>query len=129
VADQDEPRASAYDSLPAVRVTASQLVAWNLARFRQAAGLQQDELGARLGWSGKKVSAMETSWKGAKTRQFEVSAVVALAAALRVPAAAFLLPPDDDGVACRYVLAGPDGQEDLSMAALVTYLIPDGCTR
>lgn len=121
--DGEPPRTSAYDELPACEITASQLVAWNLARFRHAAGMQQDELGAKLGWDGKKVSALETSWKGGRPRQFEASAIVALAAALGVPVAAFLLPPEDDGVNCRYVLMTPEGQDDLSMADLAGLLM------
>jgi hypothetical protein len=123
VGDGEPERLSAYDELPACEITASQLVAWNLARFRQAAGLQQDELGAKLGWSGKKVSALETSWKGGRPRQFEASVLVALSAALGIPVAAFLLPPEDDGVNCRYVLLGPEGQDDLSMADLAAQVI------
>lgn len=116
-------RVTAYDDLPAVTITASQLVAWNMARFRQAAGLRQEELAARIGSTRKSVSALETSWKGGRPRQFDAGEIIALAAALGVPVAAFLLPPDDDGVTCRYALAMPGGRDDLSMAALATYII------
>jgi transcriptional regulator with XRE-family HTH domain len=122
VGDGDERRLSAYDELPACEITASQLVAWNMARFRQAAGMKQEELARHIGSTRKSVSALETSWKGGRPRQFDATEIVALAHALRVPVTAFLLPPEDDGVTCRYVLLTPDGQDDLSMAELASYL-------
>lgn len=113
---------SAYDELPACEITASQLVAWNMARFRRAAGMGQEDLAARIGSTRKSVSALETSWKGGRARQFDAAQIVALSAALGVPIAAFLLPPEDDGVNCRYVLLAPEGRPDLSMADLASYL-------
>lgn len=121
--DGEPVRASAYDELPACEITASQLVAWNMARFRRAAGLRQEELAARIGSTRKSVSALETSWKGDRPRQFDAGEIVALAHAIGVPVAAFLLPPEDDGVSCRYVLLTPEGQDDLSMADLSAQVI------
>lgn len=115
---------STYDALPERRITAGQLVAWNLARLRREADMLQEDLGARIGWDKKAVSSAERSWEK-RPRQFDAATIVALAAALHVPLAAFLLPPDDDGVTCRYVLATPDGQPDMSMADLVAYVISD----
>lgn len=106
-----------------MQITASQLVAWNMARFRRAAKMKQADLARRIGSTSKAVSALETSWKGDRTRQFDAGELVALAAALGVPVAAFLLPPEDDGVNCRYVLMTPDGQDDLAMADLAGFLM------
>jgi transcriptional regulator with XRE-family HTH domain len=117
----DDGGTTAYDELPERRITAGQLVAWNLARLRRAAGMRQDELGDLIGWDKKAVSSAERSWEK-RPRQFEIGTVLAMARALHVPLAAFLLPPDDDGVACRYVI---DGAQEMPMHTLVTYVTSD----
>jgi transcriptional regulator with XRE-family HTH domain len=76
-----------------------QVVAFNLRRWRTAAGLTQEELGERIGWSGANVSSAERSADpGRDKRRFDAALLVALASALGVPLIAlFLPPPDADG--------------------------------
>lgn len=94
---------SSYDSLPGRFVTINQVVAWNLAFWRKAVDLTQEELGELLGWSKVVVSAAERSWDGARVRQFSADDLVNIAEALGLPVAALLLPPTDDGNETRYV--------------------------
>ncbi len=99
---------SAYSDLPGRHVTISQLVAYNMARFRKAAGLTQEELGERLGgWSGASVSAAERSWDGKRIRKFDADEIVNIAVSLDVPVVALFLPPEDDGVDVRYLFDLP----------------------
>lgn len=75
--------------------TPNQVVAWNMARYRKAAGLSQAELGKRLGgWSAVSVSAAERSWDGKRIRKFDADELIAVASALGVPVFALFLPPD-----------------------------------
>ncbi|MHB1431399.1 MAG: helix-turn-helix domain-containing protein [Streptosporangiaceae bacterium] len=94
---------SSYDSLPGRFVTINQVVAWNLAFWRKAADLTQEELGERLDWSKVVVSAAERSWDGVRVRQFSADDLVNIADALGLPVAALLLPPTDDGNEVRYL--------------------------
>jgi transcriptional regulator with XRE-family HTH domain len=95
---------SAYADLPGHHVTVSQLVAYNMARFRKAAGLTQEELGERLGgWSAASVSAAERSWDGKRIRKFDADEIVNMATTLGIPVTALFLPPEDDGVEHRYL--------------------------
>src|SRR3954470_302298 len=82
-------------SPPPVReITPNMLVALNMAKWRQAAGLTQDQLGERLGgWNKTAVSAAERSWDGKRVRQFDADLIVRLAFILEVPITAFFLPP------------------------------------
>lgn len=99
---------SAYADLPGRHVTLSQLVAYNMARFRKAAGFTQEELGERLGgWSGASVSAAERSWDGKRIRKFDADEIVNIAMTLDLPVAALFLPPEDDGVDVRYLFDLP----------------------
>jgi transcriptional regulator with XRE-family HTH domain len=99
---------SAYADLPGRHVTISQLVAYNMARFRKAAGLTQEELGERLGgWSGASVSAAERSWDGKRIRKFDADEIVNIAMTLDMPVVALFLPPEDDGVDVRYLFDLP----------------------
>jgi hypothetical protein len=94
--------------LPERKITANQVVAYNMAHYRWAAGLTQEELGSRLGgWTKVAVSAAERSWDGKRIRKFDADDLAALAMALGVPVAAFFLPPDDSDMTFRYVLDGP----------------------
>ena len=98
---------SGYADLPGRHITVNQVVAWNLAYFRKAAGLTQDELGERIGWSKAIVSAAERSLDGKRVRQFSADDIVTIATALGVPVVAMFLPPEDDGVELRYLIDLP----------------------
>ncbi len=76
------------------KITPNQVVAWNMAYYRQAAGMNQAELGERLGgWSVVSVSAAERSWDGKRVRKFDADEVTLIAAVLGVPVAAMFIPP------------------------------------
>ena len=86
----------------------SQLVAYNMAAYRKAAGLSQQELGERLGgWSAASVSAAERSWESKRTKVFDADEVMQIANALGVPLIALFLPPEDHGTAARYTISFP----------------------
>lgn len=105
--DVDTDAENGNGTEPPVReITVNQVAAWNIARFRRAAGLTQEELGVRAGWSGASVSEAERSWDGKRTREFDAQALTVLALALGVPLTALFLPPEDDGRAARYVITG-----------------------
>jgi transcriptional regulator with XRE-family HTH domain len=106
-------------------VTVNQVVARNLARYRNKAGLTQKELGDRLGWTKNKVSEAERSFDGERTREFDAQELAHLSLALDVPLIALLLPPEDDGMPVAYNFTGPDGKP-CSMADLTgRVLLPD----
>lgn len=98
--------------LPAELVTVDQIVALNLRHWRRVAGLTQDELGRRLGWSAANVSAAERSAaEGRERRRFDAQAMTEMALALGVPLTALFLPPEDDTISARYVITGTHGRE------------------
>jgi hypothetical protein len=106
-------------------VTVNQIVAWNMAFYRRAASLSQEELGRRMGgMSGTAVSAAERSWDGTRRRDFDAHELLSLSRALRVPVLALLLPPDDpdDGTA---LVAEMPGGERLDMGAYFEAIMPD----
>jgi transcriptional regulator with XRE-family HTH domain len=109
--------------LPVQRVTVNSIVALNLAYFRKAAGLTQEELGERIGWGKSVVSTAERSWDAKRVRSFSAEDLIGIAAALQVPLAALFLAPEDDGTAFRYVLDTP-GSEEREVADLLTYVFP-----
>jgi transcriptional regulator with XRE-family HTH domain/vacuolar-type H+-ATPase subunit H len=109
--------------LPVRRVTVNSLVAFNLAFFRKAAELTQEELGERLGWGNTVVSTAERSWDARRVRSFSVEDLMDIAMALGVPVAALFLPPEDHGTAVRYVLDRP-GHKDLEVTDLLAYVSP-----
>src|SRR5580704_12647707 len=109
--------------LPVRRVTVNSIVALNLAYFRKAAGLTQEELGERIGWGKSVVSTAERSWDAKRVRSFSAEDLVGIAVALQVPLAALFLPPEDDGTAFRYVLDMP-GPEEREPDDLLTYVFP-----
>jgi transcriptional regulator with XRE-family HTH domain len=109
------------------KVTINQLVGYNMAEYRRAAGLTQDELGKRLGgWTKVAVSSAERSWDGKRVRKFDADELVTLARVFGVPVIALFLPPEDAGIARRYVLDGP-GFPDLTTlyAHIMAGPIPD----
>jgi transcriptional regulator with XRE-family HTH domain len=119
-------------NLPAEHLTIDQLVARNMRRWRLAAGLTQDELGARLGWTGLRaaanVSAAERSADPARdARRFDAQTLTELSLALSVPLVAFFFPPDDDGQRARYMFTAAGRDYDMSdlMALAVMTDSPD----
>jgi transcriptional regulator with XRE-family HTH domain len=121
-----EPPVSENAGLHERKVTINQLVGYNMARYRRAARLTQEELGKRLGgWSKVAVSAAERSWEGKRVRKFDADELVTLARALGVPVIALFLSPADAGTARRYILDGP-GFPDLATLLLDVLSAPDG---
>lgn len=116
--------------LPGVHVTLNQIVSRNIAIFRKAAGMTQAELGERIGWSFRAVSAAERTWDrtDGKGRVFDADLITALAHALDVPISAFFLPPPDDGISKRYlfhVRSEGGGENCLTMRDLVWLFLSD----
>jgi transcriptional regulator with XRE-family HTH domain len=117
---------STPDDVPGRHVTVNQVVGYNMARWRTAAGITQAELGERLGgWSNATVSAAERSWDGKRIRQFTADEIVAIALELGVPVPALFLPPEDDGASVRYLFHPHNGGTCLDMAALFSLLLPE----
>ena len=104
-------------------MTVNQLVAYNMAYFRKAAGLGQQEFGEPLGWSVASVSAAERSWDGKRIKKFDADEIVQIAYVLGVPLSALFLPPEDHGTAVRYVLK-TRGSEDRGLSDLGADVFP-----
>ncbi len=115
---------SSYTALSGVHVTINQIVAYNLARFRKASDLTQEQLGEMLRWSKVVVSAAERSWDGKRVRQFSADDVLSIAMVLDIPISALFLPPEDDGVDRRYLFHLSDGKGPIchNMYDLFTFL-------
>jgi len=109
--------------LPVRRVTVNSIVALNMAYFRKAADLTQEELGERIGWGKSVVSTAERSSDARRIRSFSAEDLIAISTALGVPLAALFLPPEDHGTAVRYVLDGP-GHKHLEVTDLLAYVSP-----
>ncbi|MFF9084393.1 helix-turn-helix domain-containing protein [Streptomyces rubiginosohelvolus] len=98
----------AASDLPEVDITMNQVVAYNIAYFRKARGLTQEELGKRLeaitgkAWSKATMSAVERSWGGPRIRSFDADELTAFSQALGYPVNALLLPPEEDGGSVQY---------------------------
>jgi len=107
-------------------VTLNQVVGYNMAWYRKAAGLTQEELGQRLGgWTKVAVSAAERSWDGKRIRKFDADELVAIARAIGVPVSALLLPPHDAGTAISYELEGTsEAERKTQLTELLPYLLP-----
>lgn len=107
-------------------VTINQVVAYNMAWYRKAAGLTQEDLGQRLGgWTKVAVSAAERSWDGKRVRKFDADDLVAIARAIGVPVPALFLPPDDAGIAITYELEETSEVEQRTqLTALLPYFLP-----
>jgi transcriptional regulator with XRE-family HTH domain len=112
-----------HTDLPVRRLTVNSIVALNMAYFRKAAGLTQEELGERIGWGKSVVSTAERSWDAKRVRSFSAEDLIAIAAALEIPLAALFMPPEDDGTAFDYVLDVP-GPEQREAYELLTYVFP-----
>ena len=114
--DENSTESGAFPRL----LTVNQVVAWNIAWLRNAAGLTQREFGERLGWSNQAVSEAERSFAGQRTRLFNAQELTELALALGVPLSALFLPPDD----WAYQFA--DGAGDArDMDTLMRLALPD----
>lgn len=98
-------------------ITPNQAVAWNMTYFRRVAGLSQQELGDRLGWSKTVVSAAERSWTSTRIRQFTADDMTAVATALGIPFAALLIPPPS----ARITPMPPFTETDPGSAVTVAY--------
>jgi transcriptional regulator with XRE-family HTH domain len=106
--------------LPVRRVTVNELVAYNMAFYRRAAGMTQEQLGERIGgWSTASVSAAERSWDGRRVRKYDADELFAIASALRVPIPALLLPPEDHRTVVNYEIAMPGG--DVPAVILIVF--------
>lgn len=102
-------------------VTIDQIVAINMRYWRRAAGMTQEDLGDRLGWSAANVSAAERSAEeGRDRRRFDADTLTALSLAIGLPLHAFFFPPGDDGTGKRYVFTPPPefGDGEYSMRDL-----------
>jgi transcriptional regulator with XRE-family HTH domain len=128
VADVDDEN-DTETGAPVRLVTVSQVVAWNVARYRRAAGLTQRELGRLLGWSNGQVSDAERSWKGERVREFDADELARLSLVLGVPLIAFFLPPEGDGDPDGYALAGPDGGKRGMRDLMALVVMPDSDSR
>jgi transcriptional regulator with XRE-family HTH domain len=105
-ADGDTASPNPDDAPPVRLVTVNDVVSMNLGYFRKAAGLSQQELGERIGWLKSVVATAERSWAGRRTRNFTADDLIDIATGLGIPVAGLFLPPEDDGVAVRYVVDG-----------------------
>jgi transcriptional regulator with XRE-family HTH domain len=114
------------DSLPRRQVTVDQVVAWNIAWYRRAAGLTQEQLGARIGWSKIAVSAAERSVAESRDRRrFDAQTLTEFSIALGVPIVALFLPPEDDAIREHFVFRVGDNDEDDTMTDLMRAVVPD----
>ena len=104
-----------------------QVVAWNIAWYRRAAGLTQEQLGERLGgWSKVAVSAAERSIAESRDRRrFDAQTLTELSIALGIPILALFLPPEDDGVSEYFVFRVGGDDEDVTMTELMQAVLPD----
>ena len=111
---------------PRRAITPNMLVAYNMARWRRASELTQEQLGEQIGdWNKTAVSAAERSWDGKRVRQFDADLIATLASIFHVPIPAFFLPPPDDGEAARYVIESDDGGGDMPMEEFFAYVMPE----
>lgn len=114
-----------YSGLPGVHLSIDQIAAYNMRRWRKAAGMTQEELGQRVGWTFKAVSAAEATWRRPEGgRKFDAATLAALSAALEVPLPALLLPPPDDGIVGRYLYEPLNGT-CVGMAGLLSMILSD----
>jgi transcriptional regulator with XRE-family HTH domain len=107
----------------------NQIVASNVRHWRRQAGMTQEELGERLGWSFRAVSAAErtAARMDGKGRLFDAQTLTELALALRVPLIALFLPPDDDRHEQRYLIHSREQDADcLDMSDIMERVVmPD----
>lgn len=127
VSPVDTAREVTADGEAPVTVTVDQIVAANMRYWRKVAGLTQEELGDRIGWSAANVSAVERSAdEGRERRRFDAHALAQVTLALGVPLIALFLPPEDDGTGKAYQFAGDASGALRGMKELVERVVmPD----
>jgi transcriptional regulator with XRE-family HTH domain len=107
-------------------VSANMIIAYNMAYYRKAAGLTQEQLGRMLGgWNKVAVSAAERSWDGRRVRKFDADEIFRIARVLRLPVAALFLPPEDDGEHERYVIEDMSYAPVTAMRTLLEYAMSE----
>jgi transcriptional regulator with XRE-family HTH domain len=74
-------------------LTPNDVAALNMAYYRQAAGLSQQQLANKLGWPKTIVSTAERTWEAKRTRNFTADDLAELAAFFRIPVGALFVPP------------------------------------
>lgn len=106
-------------------ITLNQVVAWNIAFYRRAAGFTQKKLGDRIGWTNTAVSEAERSWDGRRVREFDAHTLSLFCLGLGVPLIALFLPPEErEGVS--YTFTNPAGSAEYDMADLTGLIVmPD----
>jgi len=123
--DEDGTQGHPDDGLPIRIVSVNDVVSMNLANFRKAAGLSQQELADRIGWLKSVISTAERSWEARRKRNFTVGDLIDIASGLGIPTAALLLPPEDDGVAVTYMVDGLHGTGPQPLRDLVPMVMAD----
>jgi len=131
--EDEQSHDRSYEERPGRHVTINQIVAYNMAHFRKAAGITQAELGERLGWSFRAVSAAERTWDrtDGKGRIFDADLIVSLSHALQLPIIAFFLPPDEAGTEGRHLFhpaskSPPLGGSDCLTMQDLAYMVMPG---
>lgn len=122
---EDDAQTHPDDGLPIRLVTVNDVVSMNLAHFRKASGLSQQELADKIGWLKSVVSTAERSWEARRKRNFTVSDLIDIASGLDMPVAALLLPPEDDGTAITYMVDGLHGDGPRPLRDLVPLAMAD----
>lgn len=108
-----------------MELSVNAICALNLAYFRKAAGLTQEELGEMIGWGKSMVSTAERSAnESGRVRQFSANDLVSIARALKIPLAALFLPPEDHGTAVRYIVTDAPYDEESEADTLLPTLFP-----
>lgn len=72
----------------------TQIAAINMRRYRTQAGLTQEELGERIGWSKASVSAAERTVDATRKRAFALRDVDLVATALGITPVQLITPPE-----------------------------------
>ena len=122
--------------LPEREINGNQLVAYNVAYWRRALGMTQEQLAeamercSRRPWSAVKVSALERSIDGTRPALVPADELINLAKVLEVPLLGLFLPPVDDGTNVRYRLGGTAHRDfGPDMDELVALLFPNSESR
>lgn len=125
--DSEQAATADGEALAPVTVTIDQIVAANMRYWRRVAGMTQEELGDRLGWSAANVSAVERSAdEGRERRRLDAHALTQITLALGVPLIALFLPPEDDGAGKAYRFAADASGAEHGMRELMELVVmPD----
>src|SRR6516225_7844627 len=101
------------------------VIGYNVAYFRRAAGLTQEQLGEPLGWTKVAVSAAERSWDGKRVRKFDADEILRIALVFKLPVAALFLPPEDDGRDKRYIIGERGHGQPMAMQGLLEFAMSE----